>query len=100
MVRMGFRDHVVAWRQSSFALSARGRAIEPFFTTKVKGMHAGLGLSVAHGIAAQSGGLLRIESAIDKGTIVELWLPQSDLHSVLAAHNAGTTSAGSGVNVQ
>ena len=56
--------------------ATRVKAIEPFFTTKRTATQTGLGLSVVHGIAAQSGGLLRIESALDMGTTVELWLPQ------------------------
>ncbi|NKQ11068.1 MHYT domain-containing protein [Pseudomonas sp. SST3] len=51
------------------------RATEPFFTTKGPGKGTGLGLSMAHGLAEQSGGRLAIESAPDKGTTVELWLP-------------------------
>ncbi len=40
-------------------------------------MGPGLGLSVVHDIAAQSGGLLRIDSAPSMGTAAELWLPRS-----------------------
>jgi signal transduction histidine kinase len=58
------------------------KAIEPFFTTKGPGMGSGLGLSVVHGIAAQSGGCLRIDSALNVGTTVELWLPQSSTRPV------------------
>jgi signal transduction histidine kinase len=58
--------------------ATRARATEPFFTTKGPGVGTGLGLSVVHGIAAQSGGLLRIDSAPNLGTTVELWLPQSN----------------------
>jgi signal transduction histidine kinase len=56
--------------------ATRAKAIEPFFTTKGPGMGTGLGLSVVHGIAAQSGGLLRIDSAPNRGTAIELWLPR------------------------
>jgi signal transduction histidine kinase len=80
--------------------ATRGRAIEPFFTTKRTGMETGLGLSVVHGIAAQSGGLLRIESAPNAGTTVELWLPRSKLRPVSVARNVGTITASNGVNVQ
>jgi len=51
------------------------RAIEPFFTTKGQGEGTGLGLSMVHGLAAQSGGMLKIKSAVGKGTSAEIWLP-------------------------
>jgi signal transduction histidine kinase/CheY-like chemotaxis protein len=51
------------------------RAIEPFFTTKGQGEGTGLGLSMVHGLAAQSGGALKIRSTVGKGTTAELWLP-------------------------
>jgi C4-dicarboxylate-specific signal transduction histidine kinase/CheY-like chemotaxis protein len=54
------------------------RAIEPFFTTKGHGEGTGLGLSMVHGLAAQSGGMLRIYSTVGKGTTCELWLPVAD----------------------
>ena len=53
------------------------RATEPFFTTKEAGQGTGLGLSMADGLAAQSGGAMRIASQADVGTTVELWLPVS-----------------------
>jgi CheY-like chemotaxis protein len=34
-------------------------------------------LSMVHGLAAQSGGLLRIRSEPNAGTVVELWLPRA-----------------------
>jgi PAS domain S-box-containing protein len=51
------------------------RAVEPFFTTRGPGKGAGLGLSMAHGLAMQSGGKLGIISHKGAGTTVELWLP-------------------------
>jgi PAS domain S-box-containing protein len=53
------------------------RAIEPFFSTKGVGKGTGLGLSMVHGLAAQLGGTLTIESAPARGTAIELWLPIS-----------------------
>ena len=53
------------------------RASEPFFTTKDLGRGTGLGLSMVDGLAAQSGGAMRIRSKLDYGTTVELWLPTS-----------------------
>jgi CheY-like chemotaxis protein len=54
------------------------RAIEPFFTTKGHGEGTGLGLSMVHGLAAQSGGALRISGRVGKGTTTALWLPAAD----------------------
>ncbi|WP_431267272.1 PAS domain-containing sensor histidine kinase [Dankookia sp. P2] len=61
------------------------RAAEPFFTTKEVGKGSGLGLSMAHGFAAQSGGALRIESTPGEGTVVTLWLPQTVAGPMAAA---------------
>ncbi len=51
------------------------RAVEPFFTTKGVGEGTGLGLSMAKGLAEQSGGALSITSTCGQGTTVTLWLP-------------------------
>jgi CheY-like chemotaxis protein len=54
------------------------RATEPFFTTKPQDRGTGLGLSMADGFAAQSGGALRLESEPGRGTTVTLWLPEAE----------------------
>lgn len=51
------------------------RAIEPFFSTKGVGKGTGLGLSMVHGLAAQLGGAMTIQSRRGVGTTVKLWLP-------------------------
>jgi CheY-like chemotaxis protein len=57
--------------------ATRQRAIEPFFSTKGVGKGTGLGLSMVHGLVAQLGGGLTIESAPGAGTSIDLWLPIS-----------------------
>ncbi|MGA2341936.1 MAG: response regulator [Steroidobacteraceae bacterium] len=64
------------------------KATDPFFTTKGPGKGTGLGLSMVHGLAAQSGGLLRIDSAPNLGTTVELWLPRATTLAVSVIRNA------------
>ncbi|MEH3045590.1 GAF domain-containing hybrid sensor histidine kinase/response regulator [Sphingomonas adhaesiva] len=59
--------------------ATRLRAIEPFFSTKGVGKGTGLGLSMVHGLAAQLGGGLAIDSAPGCGTAITLWLPISTL---------------------
>lgn len=53
------------------------RVLEPFFTTKDPGKGTGLGLAMVHGFLMQSGGALRIESVVGRGTTVSLYLPVS-----------------------
>ncbi len=52
------------------------RAFEPFFTTKPLGGGTGLGLSMLYGFARQSGGRVRIDSALGYGTKVYVYLPR------------------------
>ncbi len=52
------------------------RAFDPFFTTKPIGRGTGLGLSMIYGFMRQSGGQVRIESAVGEGTTVRLYLPR------------------------
>jgi PAS domain S-box-containing protein len=66
------------------------RAFEPFFTTKDVGKGTGLGLSMVYGMARQSGGTARIESAPGTGTTVKILLR--------AAEAAGEESEASEAN--
>lgn len=72
-------------------------AFEPFFTTKPPGQGSGLGLSQVYGVASQSGGGVRIDSVLGKGTSVSVLFPRAAdgsglaKASILARHSASQT---------
>ena len=63
------------------------RAFEPFFSTKARGEGSGMGLPMVYGFAKQSGGQVRIESHVGRGTSLRLLLPA-------APANGGMTGSG------
>lgn len=69
------------------------RVTEPFFTTKSRAQGSGLGLSMAHGFARQSGGDLLIESQEGKGTDVTLFFPCVDERNAPAPRRASAKAA-------
>jgi signal transduction histidine kinase len=52
------------------------QAFDPFFTTKPIGAGTGLGLSMIYGFTRQSEGHAKIDSGIDHGTTVKVYLPR------------------------
>ena len=71
------------------------KVFEPFFTTKAVGKGSGLGLSQVFGLAKQSGGGVRIDTAPQQGTSVKVYLPRCD---DIAAPRAAPRDAPQGID--
>ena len=54
------------------------RIFDPFFTSKARGEGTGMGLAVVHGIVTAHAGALAVESAPERGTRFDCYLPRCD----------------------
>lgn len=102
--RTGSREGIIiSVRDSGVGMTPEvvARASEPFFTTKPRGRGTGLGLASAHALTAQSGGKLRILSAVGAGTTIELYLPRAQIsaHGDEALPDSGSAPPEGGATI-
>ena len=69
------------------------RAVEPFFSTKEIGRGTGLGLSMVHGLAAQSGGMFDLQSQPGRGATASIYLPAADVRVTPRVEGHGEATA-------
>ena len=53
----------------------QAKVFDPFFSTKQTQANSGLGLSSCYGIVSQCGGVIEIDSVMDVGTSIRVYLP-------------------------
>jgi two-component system, cell cycle sensor histidine kinase and response regulator CckA len=71
----------------------RSRIFDPFFTTKGEGHGSGLGLPVAYGIIAQSGGHIVVHTRPGRGSSFTVYLPLAETPAIDVAAPRSTDPA-------
>ncbi|HEV8410843.1 MAG TPA: ATP-binding protein [Gemmatimonadaceae bacterium] len=76
------------------------RAFEPFFTTKERGKGTGLGLPMVFSIVQAAGGQVRLQSKVDEGTTLRVYLPFCEGEPApRATPQRGTEAVGGGESI-
>jgi PAS domain S-box-containing protein len=73
----GYASLTVEDNGTGMSSEVQARLFEPFFTTKELGKGTGLGLAQVYGFVRQSGGTVRVRSAVGEGTTITILLPRA-----------------------
>lgn len=76
------------------------KAFDPLYTTKGAEGHTGLGLSIVFAIVRGFDGFLNIESQVDKGTTISVYLPASTHVATTSLANIKTSNVDSQTGVE
>jgi PAS domain S-box-containing protein len=68
------------------------RCMEPFFSTKIRGLSTGMGLSLVYGLVRDIGGSIAVESAVGHGSLFTLTLPAAPNADAAAALASAPTA--------
>jgi C4-dicarboxylate-specific signal transduction histidine kinase len=83
MIRTGSEDKVVYAEIEDTGIGIeeedQQKIFEPFFTTKEAGQGMGLGLAISYGIVKDYGGIVRIRSKKNHGTMFRMEFPAASL---------------------
>lgn len=89
-VRLSVRDTGRGMQQETLE-----HVFEPFFTTKDIGEGTGLGMATVYGIVKQNGGYVEVASEPGLGTVVDIYLPRTEVEEI-ADGRAGVLASAPG----